>query len=207
MACIGVPSLASVNLIPEFDDRKAAVNAMNTRVERQPSSPWLLFPLRRQTFESDVQVQKLGFHVARRGMWCACVAAVHLLGPPASKKAEVHRLAGNESSPEQVHALFYEKDRPHPPLTLTMHLNEAKLRMEVDTGAAVSLISDATFKSLWSEASRPPIQPSSVLLCTYTGEQLTLVGQVSACRLSAHNGNTGNGVDTSPRGRPEAQEI
>ncbi|KAL5515654.1 hypothetical protein EMCRGX_G000851 [Ephydatia muelleri] len=51
--------------------------------------------------------------------------------------------------------------------------------MEVDTGAAVSLISDATFKSLWPEASRPPLQPSSVLLRTYTGEQLTLVGQVS----------------------------
>ena len=51
--------------------------------------------------------------------------------------------------------------------------------MEVDTRAAVSLISDAAFKSLWPEASRPPLHSSSVLLRTYTGEQLTLVGQVS----------------------------
>eukprot|EP00731_Ephydatia_muelleri_P025047 Em0017g130a len=39
-----------------------------------------------------------------------------------------------------VHTLLYVKDRPHPLLLITMCFNEAKLRMEVDTGAAVSLI-------------------------------------------------------------------
>ena len=95
------------------------------------------------------------------------------------KKQEVHRLAGNESSPEQVHTFFYEKDRSHPQLTLTVCLNEAKLHMEVNTGAAVSLIREDTFSSLWPESSRPPLQPSSVLPWTYTGEQLSLLGQVS----------------------------
>ena len=52
--------VAGVNSIPESDDRKAAAcECSEHRVERQPSSPWPLFPLWRQTFESDVQVQKL----------------------------------------------------------------------------------------------------------------------------------------------------
>eukprot|EP00731_Ephydatia_muelleri_P012303 Em0006g1197a len=102
------PPVAGVNSIPKSDDRKAAVNAVNTESEdsQAPRSPV-------SAVEADIR----------------------------------------------VHTLFYVKDRPHPPLTLSVCLNEAKLRMEVDTGAAVSLISDATFKSLWPEASRPPLQP------------------------------------------------
>ena len=65
------------------------------------------------------------------------------------KRQEQREFPGDGSSPEQVHTLFYVKDRPHPPLLITMCFNEVKLRMEVDTGAAVSLISEATYKRLY----------------------------------------------------------
>ena len=110
-----------------------------------------------------MQVQKLDLQFAcgkKGNVARVCHSRSSVRTTSKQKKQEVHRLAENESSPEQVHTLFYVKDRPHPPLTLSVPLNEAKLRMEVDTGAAVSLISDATFKSLWPEASRPPLQPS-----------------------------------------------
>ena len=139
------------------------------------TAKFLVAPVSGSRHPSLVQVQNL----ALQFLWQegACDARVSFICE--EKKQEVHRRAGNESSPEQVHTLFYVKHRTHPPLTLTVRLNEAKISMEVDTGAAVSLISDTTFKGLWPEASRPPLQPSSVLLRTYTGEQLSLLGQVS----------------------------
>ena len=48
------------------------------------------------------------------------------------------------------------------------------LRMEADTGAAVSLVSDKTYRSLFPKAK---LQPLTTKLRTYSGEPLTVVGQ------------------------------
>jgi len=49
------------------------------------------------------------------------------------------------------------------------------LRMEVDTGAAVSVISEKMVKELWPHAQ---LHPSTVELKTYTGEHLQVVGEL-----------------------------
>ena len=49
--------------------------------------------------------------------------------------------------------------------------------MEVDTGAALSLISDATYKQLWPSVNAPQLRKPSIRLRTYTGEELQLVGE------------------------------
>ena len=48
--------------------------------------------------------------------------------------------------------------------------------MELDTGASLSLISEATYKSLLPALS--PLTPTSVVLTTYTGEKIPPLGSI-----------------------------
>ena len=57
-------------------------------------------------------------------------------------------------------------------------------RMELDTGASVSLISEATLNKLWPGRTA---LPSSVNLKTYTGEKVSVLGSI---RVLASNGST-----------------
>ena len=60
------------------------------------------------------------------------------------------------------------------PIMVELVLNGRTLSMQVDTGAAVSLISSATFNRLFPNAT---LSKSGALLTTYTGEQIPLAGQ------------------------------
>ena len=61
------------------------------------------------------------------------------------------------------------------PLLMDVTLNEKPLTMELDTGAAVSLISEATFRNVLSEYS---MQPAQVPLRTYSGELIPVAGKL-----------------------------
>ena len=50
--------------------------------------------------------------------------------------------------------------------------------MEIDTGASLSIISEATYLSTWPEGSRPPLRASSAKIRTYSGEALEVRGQI-----------------------------
>ena len=56
-------------------------------------------------------------------------------------------------------------------------INDQPLSMEVDTGSAVTLVSEHTFTSKWPNT---PLQSSSVKLRTYSNEQLHVLGQFEA---------------------------
>eukprot|EP00731_Ephydatia_muelleri_P004369 Em0002g545a len=79
---------------------------------------------------------------------------------------------------KEVHTLFHLREKGYPPLMVAVELNNSSLRMEIDTGAAVSIISETTYTGLWSKNVRPPLLQSTVLLRTYTGEVLSVKGQV-----------------------------
>ena len=51
--------------------------------------------------------------------------------------------------------------------------------MEIETGAAVSLISEATYFQLWAGNRFPKLEPSALKLRTYSGEELKLVGEAA----------------------------
>ena len=58
---------------------------------------------------------------------------------------------------------------------MTVRVNSQDLTMELDMGAAVSVISEKTFNRLLPTAK---LHPTSLLLRTYTGQPLTVVGQL-----------------------------
>ncbi len=51
--------------------------------------------------------------------------------------------------------------------------------MEVDTGATLSVMSEDTYQTLWPTDARPPLQPSTAQLSTYTGECILVLGQIT----------------------------
>ena len=61
------------------------------------------------------------------------------------------------------------------PLEIQVMLDSKSLCMELDTGAAVSLVSVETFHRLWPGR---PLQVSSTRLCTYSREPLPVLGEV-----------------------------
>ncbi|ETW98460.1 MAG: hypothetical protein ETSY2_42800 [Candidatus Entotheonella gemina] len=59
----------------------------------------------------------------------------------------------------------------------TITLNGATLQMEIDTGSALTLISEATYSALWPKGNSPRLEPTPVRLRTYSGEELRVVGR------------------------------
>ena len=57
-------------------------------------------------------------------------------------------------------------------------VNGTPLQMQVDTGAVVSLISESTYKRVWRRLRRPALKKIGILLRTYTGESINVVGKI-----------------------------
>ena len=66
---------------------------------------------------------------------------------------------------------------PTKPIMLEVMVNNQNVSMELDTGSAVSLISEHLFKSKWPDTH---LQISTVKLRTYSNESLQVLGQVEA---------------------------
>ena len=61
------------------------------------------------------------------------------------------------------------------PIVVTVHVNSHPLLLEVDTGAALSIINKTTFERNFPDLS---LKPSNISLKTYTGEQLQVLGTI-----------------------------
>ena len=82
--------------------------------------------------------------------------------------------------PKDTYTLFtIAGDRSRAPLTQKVKLDGADLMMEVDTGAVASVISEETYRQLWTTPRRPKLKPSDVYLRTYTGERIQVKGQIT----------------------------
>ena len=64
------------------------------------------------------------------------------------------------------------------PLVITPRLNGTELKMEIDTGASLSLMSEETYHRVWEANSAPPLLPSTANLRTYTGERIATLGRI-----------------------------
>ena len=70
--------------------------------------------------------------------------------------------------------LFNIGDKATPPIVIKLRLNNQEVSMELDTGAAVSLVSEKTQKELFPDAR---LRSSSVTLKTYTAQEIAVLGE------------------------------
>ena len=77
--------------------------------------------------------------------------------------------------PEHLPLYTMKEHRSSSPIKISLQINNQPLQMEVDTGAAVSLISQRTYQEYLSQI---PLEKSDILLKTYTGEQVPVLGKI-----------------------------
>ena len=68
--------------------------------------------------------------------------------------------------------IYLVGDKPHPPFTVELMVNEKPVTFEVDTGAAVTILSQEVYRQLFPSLK---LQPSSMLLKSYTGDQVKVL--------------------------------
>ncbi len=56
----------------------------------------------------------------------------------------------SDETTSQEYQLYYIRPEGSPSLTVGISINQAQLKMEVDTGAALSIISESTHQNRWS---------------------------------------------------------
>ena len=115
---------------------------------------------------------KIG-HIAK-----ACLSRPQNKKSPATKSNKpVHNITETaENSAESEYQLFVIQNPSSNPLKTALLVEGQQLTMEIDTGAAISLVSEETVKS--SHLKDVPLLPSDVTLRTYTGEAVSVLGKL-----------------------------
>ena len=91
------------------------------------------------------------------------------------KKKSTHTAAKPIDNVDSFTALYVVGDKTVKPFTVDVLLNGKPFSMELDTGATVSIISNATFQQVFPNVD---LQPSSVKLHAYPGESISVLGQL-----------------------------
>ena len=89
------------------------------------------------------------------------------------------RAVQNETTvrPEEYSLHNVNSPAPTKPIMLEVVIKNQSVSMKLDTGSAVTLVSEHTFKSKWPDI---PLQVSNVKLRTYSNESLQVLGQIEA---------------------------
>ena len=94
----------------------------------------------------------------------------------------------------ETYALYnLSSSKSRMPLVQLLTVNGTPLQMQVDTGAVVSLISESTYMRVWPQVRRPALEKSGILLRTYTGEGINVVGKI--CVDVQHEGQNHRSLD------------
>eukprot|EP00731_Ephydatia_muelleri_P004148 Em0002g324a len=83
-----------------------------------------------------------------------------------------------QDSPELLQTDTLYNFRSPDPLKAPVKVNNVTIEMEIDTGAAASVISKRTYKNAWVREARPSLLTTDVLLRTYSGERLNIRGEI-----------------------------
>ena len=94
----------------------------------------------------------------------------------AKKTKWVSSTEPDQTSDSQEESLFVVQNKSSPPYKAELEVNGQPLTMEVDTGAAVSLAPESAVASLLTHST---LQPTGVILKTYTGEQIPVKGTMT----------------------------
>ncbi|XP_058858757.1 uncharacterized protein K02A2.6-like [Acipenser ruthenus] len=94
------------------------------------------------------------------------------------RKEESMHVVEEES---EVYTMFNvrSKQQREKPITVEVIINDQVTTMEIDTGASVSIISESTYNRNWPLDNKPELTTSDVVLRTYTGEQVPILGSIS----------------------------
>ena len=77
---------------------------------------------------------------------------------------------------DRTYEMFTLEDQSNGPTQMRVHLNNVPVDMVLDTGASLTIISQATFNRLQQHDATLTLHSSATRLLTYTGEFIPVVG-------------------------------
>ena len=92
----------------------------------------------------------------------------------------VNKVDESEPEEEELELPLYHvtPGEPTRPLKISVQIEDQSVPMEIDTGAGVSLVSEATYKEKWPDKT---LKQSSKKLYSYSGEAIPVVGNMTVC--------------------------
>ena len=90
-----------------------------------------------------------------------------------------------EDEEASLYTMFPLRNSKYDPIYIMLTVNNTPIRMEVDTGATLSVISEATYRETWG-TEQPALSRSRAKLKTYTGEEIPVMGVVEV--MVRHHG-------------------
>ena len=84
-----------------------------------------------------------------------------------------------DSADDPIYSTFQLSSPGTAPLIVTVNAKSVDLKMEIDTGASVSVISEQMYWTVWSKEQCPVLQQSTAQLRTYSGELLCVLGSIT----------------------------
>ena len=82
------------------------------------------------------------------------------------------------SNPEDTYHMFTVHSKSCKPITLTVAINVVPTPMEVDTGAAYSVITQITYQRIAQLGGVHGLEPSDLKLKSYSGQLIKVFGQL-----------------------------
>ena len=101
--------------------------------------------------------------------------------PQSNGTKQTHQVTVDDSA-DQSYTMFNMPSTRTKPIQTSVNVEKQDIQMEVDTGAALSIISERVYKTF---SPVPTLQPTQAKLCTYTGENIQVLGSITV--LVCHN--------------------
>jgi len=92
---------------------------------------------------------------------------------------EVETLQEDATAASQEYQLYYVHPEGTSSFTVNINVNDKPLCLEVDTGAALSIISESTCHTLWPEGTAPALRNTNARLKSYTGDVINIKGTMN----------------------------
>ena len=119
------------------------------------------------------------FHCHRKGHLAKCCRVPKNPNKSNNYGKAVNTISVVESAGE-YEEIFQINNNKIPPIMINIKINGTPVKMELDTGAARSIMPKAIYEQTWPIASeRPMLQKCNVKLETYGGTQLNVVGEIT----------------------------
>ena len=104
----------------------------------------------------------------------ACKSSAKMSSKPRKLPSKAHHVEQSSEAAEKFQ-LFTLSSQAAPRVLITVSVNHTPLSMEVDTGAAVSLISRLTWEEKWNK----PLESPSIILTTYSEDRLKILSKAT----------------------------
>ena len=79
----------------------------------------------------------------------------------------------------EAYGMYTVNSSTRKPIILDVYLNDIPIKMELDTGASLSIISSTTYKAITQQLTSSSLEKSAILLKTYTGQSIKVLGTTS----------------------------